>query len=63
MQWLIGTLRQCNYTLERIRLADGSWFNNLSRGYFEGRKLIEPMVIRTRSEAGNFRRVTQTAMK
>jgi hypothetical protein len=60
---LIGTLRQCDYTLERTRLADGAWFNHFSHGYFEGRKLIEPMVIRTRSESSNFRRVTQTAMK
>jgi hypothetical protein len=60
---LIGTLRQCNYTLERTRLADGSWFSHFSHGYFEGRKLFEPMVIRTLSESGNFHRVTQTAMK
>lgn len=60
---LIGTLRQCSYTLERTRLADGSWFNHFSHGYFEGRKLLEPMCIRTRSEADNFRRVTQTVMK
>jgi len=60
---LIGTLRQCNYTLERTRLADGSWFNHFSHGYFEGRKLFEPMMIRTRSESANFRRATQTAMK
>ncbi len=60
---LIGTLRECNYTLERTRLDDGSWFNHFSHGYFEGRKLFEPMAIRTRSESQNFRRVTQTAMK
>lgn len=60
---LIGTLRQCSYTLERTRLADGSWFNASSHGYFEGRKLLSPMAIRTRSESNNFRRVTQTAMK
>jgi hypothetical protein len=60
---LIGTLRQCRYTLERTRLADGSWFSRASHGYFEGRKLFAPMAIRTRSESNNFRRVTQTAMK
>lgn len=60
---LIGTLRQCNYTLERIRLEDGSWFNHFSHGYFEGRKLFEPMAIRTSSDSGDFRRATQTAMK
>ena len=60
---LIGTLRACDYTLDRTRLADGSWFNHISHGYFEGRKLFEPMVIKTRSESDNFRRVTQTVMK
>ena len=60
---LIGTLRQCSYTLERTRLDDGSWFNLASHGYFEGRKLLSPMAIRTQSASSNFRRVTQTAMK
>ncbi|MDB6067414.1 MAG: hypothetical protein JWR26_3622 [Pedosphaera sp.] len=53
---MIGTLRQCNYTLERTRLADGSWFNSFSHGLFEGRKLLEPMLVRTRSESTNFAR-------
>ena len=55
---MIGTLKECAYTLERTRLADGAWFNNFSHGVFEGRKLLEPMVIRTRSESSNFRRVS-----
>lgn len=58
---LIGTLRQCDYTLERTRLADGSWFNSFSHGRFEGRKLLEPMMIRTRSQSSNFRRVDLAA--
>lgn len=53
---IIGTLRQCDYTLERTRLSDGVWFNSFSHGMFEGRKLLEPMVIRTRSQSSNFRR-------
>lgn len=60
---LIGTLHECSYTLERTRLADGSWFNHFSHGYFEGRKLLATMAIRTRSDSDNFRRATQTAMK
>ncbi len=55
---MIGTLKECAYTLERTRLADGAWFNSFSHGVFEGRKLLEPMVIRTRSNSSNFRRVT-----
>lgn len=54
---MVGTLRQCNYTLERTRLPDGVWFNSSSRGVFEGRKLLEPMFIRTHSESKDFRRV------
>jgi hypothetical protein len=53
---MIGTLTQCNYTLSRTRLSDGVWFNSFSHGYFEGRKLLEPMVIRTRSQSTDFRR-------
>ena len=53
---MIGTLRRCDFALERVRLADGSWFNSFSHGLFEGRKLMEPMMIRTRSESSNFHR-------
>jgi hypothetical protein len=53
---MVGTLTQCNYTLARTRLPDGVWFNNFSHGYFEGRKLLEPMSIRTRSQSSDFRR-------
>ncbi len=58
---IIGTLRQCHFTLERTRLADGVWFNSFSHGMFEGRKLLEPMVIRTRSQSTNFRRIDLAA--
>lgn len=52
---MVGNLTQCSYTLERVREPDGVWFNGASRGFFEGRKLLEPMLIRTRSEATDFR--------
>jgi hypothetical protein len=58
---MIGTLTQCSYTLERVRQPDGAWFNGLSRGFFEGRKLLEPMLIRTRSEATDFQRLDLAA--
>jgi hypothetical protein len=54
---VIGTLTQCSYTLERVRQPDGAWFNGLSHGFFEGRKLLEPMLIRTRSESTDFQRL------
>jgi hypothetical protein len=57
---VVGTLRHCRFTLERTRLADGSWFNSLSHGIFEGRKLLEPMLIRTHSESSNFRQASAT---
>jgi hypothetical protein len=57
---IVGTLKHCRYTLERIRLGDGTWFNQTSHGIFEGRKLLEPMMIRTRSEASDFHRVPVT---
>jgi hypothetical protein len=53
---MIGTLNQCDYTLGRTRLPDGVWFNSFSHGYFEGRKLLEPVLIRTRSQSTDFRR-------
>ena len=54
---IVGTLRECDYTMERTRMPDGAWFNSFSHGYFEGRKLLEPMLIRTRSQSTDFRRV------
>jgi len=51
---MIGVLRYCRYTLERTRMPDGVWFSSLSHGIFEGRKLMEPMLVRTRSESSNF---------
>lgn len=54
---VIGTLTQCSYTLERVRQPDGAWFNGLSHGFFQGRKLLEPMLIRTRSESKDFQRL------
>ena len=54
---MVGTLTQCSYTLGRVRQPDGTWFNGLSHGFFQGRKLLEPMLIRTRSEATDFQRL------
>ncbi len=53
---MVGSLKHCRFTLERTRLPDGIWFNSLSHGIFEGRKLLEPMLVRTRSESSNFHR-------
>lgn len=55
---MIGILKKCTFTMERTRLPDGVWFNSLSNGVFEGRKLLEPMRILTRSESTNFRKLS-----
>ncbi len=54
---IIGTLRRCDFSLLRIRLPDGVWFNSFSHGIFEGRKLLEPMMIKTMSESTDFHRL------
>ena len=55
---VLGTLRRCDYTLVRTRLPDGVWFNSFSHGVFEGRKLLETMLVRTMSESTGFRKLT-----
>jgi hypothetical protein len=55
---MIGVVRTGSYTVERTRMPDGAWFDKFSRGVFEGRKLLEPMLIRTRCEFSNFRPAT-----
>ena len=54
---VIGSLKKLAYTMTRTRVADGVWFNTSSCGDFEGRKLIESMRIKTKSECRNFRPV------
>lgn len=54
---VIGSLKKLTYTLERTRVAEGVWFSTLSSGDFQGRKLLDPTHIRTRSQSVNFRRV------
>jgi hypothetical protein len=54
---IVGTLRRCDFTLFRTRLPDGIWFNSFSHGIFEGRKLLEPLLIKTMSESSGFHRL------
>jgi hypothetical protein len=54
---LIGSLKKLTYTLERTRIADGVWFSTLSSGDFQGRKLLDPTHIKTKSQSVHFRRV------
>jgi hypothetical protein len=51
---LIGCLRKLAYTMTRTRVADGVWLHSFSSGDFEGRKLLDSMRIKTKSESMNF---------
>jgi hypothetical protein len=54
---VIGSLKKLAYTMTRTRVSDGVWFNTFSSGDFEGRKLLDSMRIKTKSQASNFRRL------
>src|SRR5258708_3890576 len=51
----VGCLKKMAYTMTRTRACDGVWINTSSSGAFEGRKLLDPLRIKTRSRAVNFR--------
>ena len=55
---MAGCLRQLVYTMIRTRIADGVWLNSFSSGDFEGRKLLDSLRIKTKSESSNFRPCT-----
>ncbi len=55
---LLGSLRKFDYHVERVRLEDGVWANQLTRGEFRGRKLFGSMFVRTRSECKDFQKTT-----
>jgi len=54
---LIGSLKKFTYTLERTRMAEGVWFSTLSNGDFQGRKLLDPTHIKTKSQSVHFHRL------
>jgi hypothetical protein len=51
---VLGTLKKLAYTMTRTRVADGLWLNTFSSGDFEGRKLLDPMRVKTKSQSSNF---------
>ncbi|HWD91050.1 MAG TPA: hypothetical protein VG938_01745 [Verrucomicrobiae bacterium] len=55
---IIGSLKKLSFTLERTRVADGVWFSTLSSGDFQGRKLLDPTHIKTKSQSLHFRRLS-----
>jgi hypothetical protein len=56
---IAGSLKKLSFTLERTRVADGVWFSTLSSGDFQGRKLLDPTHIKTKSQSVHFRRLSQ----
>jgi hypothetical protein len=51
---VIGCLKKLAYTVTRTRVGDGIWLNSFSSGDFEGRKLLESMRIKMRTQTSNF---------
>lgn len=58
---IAGSLKKLSFTLERSRVADGVWFSTLSSGDFQGRKLLDPTHIKTKSQSLHFRRISQNS--
>ena len=56
---VIGCLRKVAYTMTRSRMADGIWLLSFSDGDFEGRKLLDSIRIKMKSESTNFRLITE----
>jgi len=54
---VIGSLKKLAYSMTRTRIGDGLWLNTYSAGDFEGRKLLDSMRIKTRSQSTNFRKI------
>src|SRR5262245_1337066 len=52
---MVGCLKRLAYTMTRTRVMEGIWLNSFSSGDFEGRKLLESLRIKTRSQSSNFR--------
>ena len=49
-----GCLKKLAYIVTRTRVGDGIWLNSFSSGDFEGRKLLESMRVKTRTQTSNF---------
>jgi hypothetical protein len=51
----LASLKKLAYTMTRTRVGDGIWFGTSSSGDFQGRKLIDEMRVRVKSQSSNFR--------
>jgi hypothetical protein len=52
---MVGCLKKLAYTMIRTRVADGVWLNSFSSADLEGRKLLDSLRIKTKSQSSNFR--------
>ncbi len=52
---IAGCLKKLAYTMIRTRVADGVWLNSFSSADLEGRKLLDSMRIKAKSQSTNFR--------
>ena len=51
---VIGSLKKLAYSVTRTRVGDGIWLNSFSIGDFEGRKLLDSMRIKLKTQTSNF---------
>ena len=58
---MLGSLKRLAYTITRTRVADGLWLNSSAKGDFEGRRLLEPLRIKTTSQNSNFHPLAMNA--
>jgi hypothetical protein len=56
---LLGSLTQCDLTLERQRMSDGVWINTKQALLIECRKLIAKTRFRTTDESSGFKKVVR----
>jgi hypothetical protein len=56
---LLGSLTQCDLTLERQRMPDGVWINTKEALLIEYRKLIATMRFRTTDESSEFKKMVR----
>jgi hypothetical protein len=56
---LLGSLTQCDLTLERQRMPDGVWINTKQALLIECRKLIATMRFRTTDESSGFKKLVR----
>jgi len=56
---LLGSLTQCDLTLERQRMPDGVWINTKQALLIECRKLIATMRFRTTDESSEFKKMAR----